>query len=155
MKEALLYERLEGNTVRCGVCQARCVIRDGTRGHCDTRVNQGGVLYSLLYGLAASACVDPIEKKPLYHFFPGTAVFSLGTVGCNFRCPGCQNYSLSRAKPDNGAAGLHRLSPEKSLELAVRYGCAGICWTYNEPAVWFEQTLETARLARERGLYTC
>ncbi|HPT97342.1 MAG TPA: AmmeMemoRadiSam system radical SAM enzyme [Armatimonadota bacterium] len=154
MKEALLYEKLGDGKVRCGVCRWRCVIPDGGQGVCATRLNRGGVLHTLLYGRVASICADPIEKKPLYHFHPGTMVLSLGTVGCNFRCPGCQNYEISQVCAKDRVAALHPISPEESVELALANACQGICWTYNEPAIWFEHTLESARLAKARGLYT-
>ena len=154
MKEAVLYERLDAGKVRCNVCQVRCVVEDGRDGACRTRTNRGGSLYSTIYGLASSVCIDPIEKKPLFHFYPGSSVLSAGTVGCNFRCPGCQNYHISRVAPSEAGGELRRLGPEQSVALALAHACEGICWTYNEPAIWFEQTLETARLAKEKGLYT-
>ena len=154
MKEALLYERVGAAKLRCGVCQLRCVIPAGGRGACRTRLHHEGRLYSLIYGQASSVCIDPIEKKPLYHFYPGSSVFSAGTRGCNFRCPGCQNYQISHRALDTESAGLQHLEPAESVALAIAHGRQGICWTYNEPAIWFEHTLETARLAKERGLYT-
>lgn len=154
MREALLYHKLEDGKVRCDVCQVRCVIPDGGRGSCGTRLHRDGRLYTLIYGLASSVCVDPIEKKPLYHFYPGTSVLSLGTLGCNFRCPGCQNYTLSHQAPAEEERRLQHISPEQSVALALAHRCDGICWTYNEPTIWFEQTLETARLAKEKGLTT-
>lgn len=154
MREALLYQEVGEGRVRCDVCQVRCVVPEGGRGTCRTRVNRQGRLYTLIYGLASSAGVDPIEKKPLYHFYPGTSVFSAGTRGCNFRCPGCQNYEISQDSPDESGWGLYRLTPEESVALALEHRCQGICWTYNEPAIWFEHTLDTARLAKDRGLYT-
>ncbi len=154
MKESLLYDQLEDQRVRCSVCVRRCVIAAGKRGFCGARENHEGLLYTLIDDLISAACVDPIEKKPLYHFHPGTAVFSLGSVGCSFACPGCQNAHLSRRFPASDAAQLSRLTPAQAVETAVQRGAAGCCWTYNEPAIWIEYTLECARLARERGLYT-
>jgi len=161
-REALLYDRLDGTTVRCRVCQWECRIADGKLGACRTRVNEGGTLYTLLYGEASSVNVDPIEKKPLFHFYPGSQVFSLGTWGCNFRCRHCQNWQISYARP--GERGWvvqgeyqgrgQTITPRETVSLAKRYGCRGIAWTYNEPGIWLEQTLETAQLAREAGLYT-
>ena len=100
MKESLLYDKLPGGKVKCNVCAVRCVIPEGDRGACRTRLNEKGLLYTLLYGQTSSVCVDPIEKKPLYHFHPGTRILSMGTRGCNFRCPGCQNWEISHDAPD-------------------------------------------------------
>lgn len=99
-------------------------------------------------------CVDPIEKKPLYHFFPGSNVLSMGTRGCNFRCPGCQNWEISHDSPDEVGRNMEKLSPIDSVEMAVQTGCAGICWTYNEPSIWLEHTLEAMVEAKKRGLYS-
>ena len=155
MHEAMLYEKLEGNKVRCQVCAYRCVIPPGKHGVCQTRSNRDGTLYTLIYAEVSSAAADPIEKKPLYHFYPGSSVFSLGTFGCNFRCIHCQNYNISYVEP--GTEGLlpsHHLSPEEAIRLTKRYGCQGIAWTYNEPTIWFEYTYDCARLAKPQGLYT-
>jgi len=154
VKESLLAERLPGGRVRCNVCAVRCVISEGARGACRTRLNRGGTLYSLLYGRVSSACADPVEKKPLYHFHPGTRVLSMGTRGCNFRCPGCQNWDISHDSPDEFGRNLDQLDPVESARLAVRLGCEGICWTYNDPTIWLEHTLDAAREARRLGLYT-
>ena len=115
------------------------------------RVNRDGTLYTLNYGEVSSMAADPVEKKPLFHFFPGTRAFSLGSWGCNFHCRDCQNWEISCVDiPDTS----QQLSPERAIELAKRYNCAGIAWTYNEPSVWFEYTLDSARLAKDNGLYT-
>ena len=161
-REAMLYDRLEGGAVRCHVCQWECRIGDGKLGVCRTRLNEKGTLYTLIYGEVSSLHVDPIEKKPLFHFYPGSQVLSLGTWGCNFHCKHCQNWQISYARPSDGGwqveggwAGRGReMTPEETVDLARRYRCAGVSWTYNEPAIWLEYTLETARLAREAGLYT-
>ncbi len=153
-KEALLYETLANGKVRCHTCQRRCIIGEGERGYCLTRINQGGRLYSLIYGEVASISINPIEKKPVYHFFPGSRWLSLGALGCNFRCPGCQNWELSHAKIDEKGRATHFLPPEELINLAKRHGCLGISWTFNEPTIWFEYTLEGAKLAKEQGLYT-
>jgi pyruvate formate lyase activating enzyme len=108
----------------------------------------------LIYDQVSSACLDPIEKKPLYHFHPGTRVFSLGSVGCSFTCPGCQNWQISQRSPHNGDAALQTMTPAQAVDAALRAGAAGICWTYNDPAIWLEHTLEGARLAKAHGLYT-
>ena len=157
MREALLYEKLEGKKVRCDLCQRRCVIPPDKKGYCKVRVNQDGALYTLVYGLASSVAVDPIEKKPLFHFYPASQVFSLGTFGCNFRCIHCQNYTISYVEPgtERFISPGQKLTPEQTIELTKRYHCGGIAWTYNEPTMWFEYTLDTAKLARAEKLYTC
>ncbi len=154
MFESWLYERLADNRVRCNVCALRCVIAPGHRGTCGTRVNMDGVLYTLIRGLASSVMVDPVEKKPLYHFHPGTSVFSLGSLGCNFRCRGCQNWQISHAQPGLDGSGMIRIDPRESADLARKAGCAGIAWTYNDPSIWIEQSMPGAVRARELGLYT-
>jgi len=154
MIEALLYEKLDNDRARCNVCQWRCVIAPEKRGACSTRENRDGTLYTLIYDQVSSANLDPIEKKPLYHFHPGTPVFSLGTLGCSFSCPGCQNWQISQREPRETDPMLTRMTPAEAVEMAERAGAEGICWTYNEPAIWLEHTLEGARLAKEAGLYT-
>lgn len=154
MKKALLYESSGEGVVRCYICQRRCKIAPGKRGYCNTRENRDGTLYSLIYGRVACAAVAPIEKKPLYHFHPGSRAYSLGTLGCNFRCLGCQNWELAHAQIDTQLANTYYLSPRKSVSLAKSYQCQGISWTYNEPTIWLEYTLHAAKLAKEEGLYT-
>ncbi|MFA5368208.1 MAG: AmmeMemoRadiSam system radical SAM enzyme [Dehalococcoidia bacterium] len=153
MREALLYEKLSGSRVKCNVCQWRCEISPGNYGVCRMRQNLEGVLYSLNYALVSSAAVDPIEKKPLFHFYPGTSVYSLGTWGCNFHCTGCQNWQIA-CTDVSSLEGSRTITPEQAVDAALRSGSAGIAWTYNEPAVWFEYTLDSARLAKKKGLYT-
>lgn len=140
--------------VRCNLCSYRCVIKDGKRGLCDVREVREGKLCTLNYGKASSVSPDPIEKKPLYHFHPGSTVFSLGTVGCNFRCIHCQNFSISQASLDESMGFLRDYSPEKTIELAKDFESDGIAWTYNEPTIWFEFTFDTSVLAKDKGLYT-
>ncbi len=155
MIKALLYEKLNGNRVRCNVCQWRCVILPDKVGVCRVRRNYDGELYLLNYAEVSSIGVDPIEKKPLFHFFPGSFVFSLGGWGCNFHCQHCQNWEISCVEePGKGGRISRKISPEEAIELTIHYRCGGICWTYNEPAIWFEYTLEGAKLARQKGLYT-
>jgi len=153
LKEALLYEKLEKDKVKCNLCPKRCVIAPSKRGYCQVRANEEGILYTLVYGKCSSVAVDPIEKKPLFHFYPGSSVFSLGTVGCNFRCIHCQNWTIAHAKP-GAADNLRHISPEEAVQLAEEYHCQGIAWTYNEPTIWFEYTLDTAKLCQKKGLYT-
>ncbi|MCD6600226.1 MAG: AmmeMemoRadiSam system radical SAM enzyme [Dehalococcoidia bacterium] len=150
-REAILYEKLPGGKVRCNICQWHCLINPGKSGVCRMYINRDGTLYSMNYAEVSSLAIDPIEKKPLFHFFPGTNAFSLGTWGCNFHCQNCQNWEISCVDiPDTS----QRLLPGKEIELAKKYNCAGIAWTYNEPSIWFEYTLDSARLAKENGLYT-
>ncbi len=151
-REAMLYEALPASRVRCNVCQWRCVIGPGKLGVCRVRQNRDGRLYLLNYALVSSAAVDPIEKKPLFHFFPGSEVFSLGGWGCNFHCQDCQNWEIACTEAPAGAPQV--VSAESAIEITRQHGCGGIAWTYNEPAIWLEYTLDSARLARQHGLYT-
>jgi len=154
MHEALLYERLSGARVECHTCQWRCRINPGKLGVCRMYQNIDGRLYNLNYALASSVAVDPIEKKPLYHFFPGSQVFSLGSWGCNFHCQDCQNWQISCPDGGNLEANSRQIRPDEAAKLARDYHCAGIAWTYNEPSIWFEYTLDSARLAKAEKLYT-
>ena len=152
MHEALLAEKLSDSVVRCNICQWRCVIHSDKTGVCGMYRNVKGILYNLNYALASSVAVDPIEKKPLFHFYPGTKVFSLGGWGCNFHCQDCQNWEISMVK--DVLKESEEISPQKAVELAKRNHCAGITWTYNEPSMWFEYTLDCAKLAKQNHLYT-
>ena len=154
MHEARLYEKLPASGVRCGICQWRCAINPGRFGVCRMYQNRDGILYNLNYALASSVAVDPIEKKPLFHFYPGSHVFSLGGWGCNFHCEGCQNWTISCVDARQLEANSQYLPPQRAVELTQENDCRGIAWTYNEPTMWFEYTLDSARLAREKGLYT-
>lgn len=154
MKEALLYKKLKGDRVHCALCAHRCVIESGKRGICAVRENRDGTLYTLVYGKVVASHVDPIEKKPLFHFLPGTKSFSVATAGCNFRCEHCQNYEISqlpRERPDLVIPG-REMSPEDVVEAAVRSGSESIAYTYTEPTIFFEFALDCAKLARNRGL---
>jgi len=150
----MLYEKLADSAVRCHVCQWRCVIRPQKFGLCQVRQNIDGVLHILNYAEVSSVAVDPIEKKPLFHFYPTSMVFSLGGWGCNFHCKHCQNWQISCQVPWEERRGSKQVSPEDSIELTKRYGCEGIAWTYNEPGIWLEYTLDAAKLAKAEGLYT-
>lgn len=154
-KEAMLYTCLPDSRVQCHVCLWRCIVNPGKFGVCRMRRNDGGLLNVLNYSLVSSAAVDPIEKKPLFHFFPGTKVFSLGTWGCNFHCVHCQNWEISCAEKPGGAGRTSmQLPPIDAITIAKERDCSGIAWTYNEPTIWFEYTLDSARLARKAGLYS-
>jgi pyruvate formate lyase activating enzyme len=152
MHEAALYEKLPDRCVRCSVCNNRCIIKEGKTGVCSVRVNKNGTLYSATYGLITSEAVDPIEKKPLFHFLPGTRCYSLGGIGCNFHCEHCQNWQISRATGD--MVTMTALSPEEGVEHAVRQGCSSIAWTYNEPTIGHESARDMGLLARRKGLGT-
>jgi len=152
MHQALLFEKLENQHVRCGLCAHRCLIAPEKRGICLVRENHGGTLYSLVYGIPLSQAVDPIEKKPLFHFFPGSTAFSIATVGCNFRCSFCQNADISQMPRDRGQIQGRTASPEQVVESAVRNGCRSIAYTYTEPTIFFEYSYDIARLAHEKGI---
>ncbi len=154
MREALLYEKLPDSRVQCHTCQWRCRIAPDKFGVCGMYQNRDGALYNLNYAIVSSAAADPVEKKPLFHFFPATSVFSLGTLGCNFHCKHCQNWEISMADGAAIGRGCQEMSPQMAVELARRYQCQGIAWTYNEPAIWFEYTLDSAKLAKQNNLYT-
>jgi len=144
------YWSPEGERVRCALCPHHCLIADGKAGLCGVRANRGGRLIARTYGLVTSVQLDPIEKKPLYHFYPGSWILSLGSWGCNLRCDFCQNWHLSTAEVPGT-----RLSPDEAVQLALREqpnGNVGLAYTYNEPLIWFEYVLDTAQAARERGL---
>jgi len=152
MKEAILYEKLEDNRVRCSLCAHRCLIKEGKRGICLVRENQGGTLYTLVYGRTISQAVDPVEKKPLFNFYPGTTAFSVATVGCNFRCQFCQNWEISQAVRDEHLILGREATPEQLVGTAKRYGCRSIAYTYTEPTIFTEYAYDTAKLAHEVGI---
>ena len=151
-KEARFWESTSDNSVRCLLCPHNCKINEGNRGICGVRENENGKLYSLIYGSCSSVADDPIEKKPLNHFYPGSIVLSLGSVGCNFKCDHCQNYGISTARPESMP--FNEILPHEAVNLAKQHGCKGIAWTYNEPTIWHEYTFDSAKLAKEAGLYT-
>ncbi len=146
---ATLYEKAGNRKVRCTACARYCVLPEGSHGFCFVRKNEGGRLVLLTYGIASALQVDPVEKKPLSHFHPGTRVFSLGTVGCNWRCQYCQNAEISQEREIRGRS----LSPEAIASAAKRLGCAGVTFTYNEPTIFAEYALDVMREARSRGLF--
>ncbi len=154
MQEAMLSEKLANSRIKCHICQWRCVISPNNVGVCRMYKNIDGNLFSMNYALASSVAIDPIEKKPLYHFFPGSQVFSLGSWGCNFHCPGCQNWQISCAEIAPPGRGSQEILPAKAIEITHSNGCQGIAWTYNEPTMWFEYTFDSAKLAQPDNLYT-
>ncbi|MDD5661789.1 MAG: AmmeMemoRadiSam system radical SAM enzyme [Candidatus Omnitrophica bacterium] len=153
MKEAFLYEKLDGKAVHCCLCSHRCKIDNRKFGFCGVRENIDGILYTHAYGNVVSAQIDPIEKKPLYHFLPGSSSFSIATFGCNFRCGFCQNWEISQQSFKDGAhLGEDEFSPGQIVEEALRNGCKSISYTYTEPTIFFEYAYETAKIAKEKGL---
>lgn len=153
MKEALLYEKKNG-ILQCNLCSHRCKISSGKRGICGVRENRDGKLYSLVYGNACASHVDPIEKKPFYHFMPGTNSFSIATVGCNFRCRYCQNFEISQMPKGNKKGKIlgEELPPEEIVNLTKKYKCETIAYTYTEPTIFFEYAYDTAKLATLEGI---
>lgn len=150
--EAMFYEKLEGNVVQCHLCSHHCRINEGNRGICGVRENRGGTLYSLVYGKLISSAVDPIEKKPLFHFLPGSSAYSIATVGCNFRCKNCQNWEISQSpKPHNPITG-RETSPEEIVKTAELMYCKSIAYTYTEPVIFMEYAYNTAKLAIKKGI---
>jgi pyruvate formate lyase activating enzyme len=149
--EASFYTR-EGDKVKCSLCPHSCAISEGKRGLCGVRENRSGKLYSLIYGLASSIHPDPIEKKPFFHFLPGSTAISFGSVGCNLFCLHCQNYSISRAGVDE--FDLTPITPDEVIKYAKMAGAESVSWTYNEPTIWHEFTTVASRAAHGAGLKT-
>jgi pyruvate formate lyase activating enzyme len=150
MKEALYYKKLKNNQVQCTLCPNFCVIQDNEYGNCKARKNIRGILYSMVYGKPVSVNIDPIEKKPQFHFLPGTKSYSIGTAGCNLHCKFCQNWEISQYSFDE--VPYIEMPPEKVVEEALSNGCKSIAYTYNDPIVFTEYAIDTAKLAREKGL---
>ena len=148
MKEAMYYQKLDKEKVRCELCPKRCVIAPDGYGFCQARKNIEGKLFSEIYARITSIALDPIEKKPLYHFHPGEYILSLGTRGCNFACLFCQNWQISQSRD----ASLKAISPEDATRQAKKVHSFGIAYTYNEPMIWYEFVLQTAKLAHKQGL---
>jgi pyruvate formate lyase activating enzyme len=153
VKEASFYEKREGKKTACFLCRHHCVIPDGKRGLCCVRENREGTLYTLVYGIPCSWRADPVEKKPLFHFFPGSKAFSIATVGCNFRCLHCQNHDISQAAADEDRIEGFPTTPEQAVAHALDAECRSISYTYTEPTMFFEYAFDIARLAHEAGLY--
>jgi len=149
MREAELWRAMPQGAVSCFLCQRRCYLRQGETGFCHVRKNEGGKLYTLNWGKCASYCVDPIEKKPFYHFMPGSRAFSFAAVGCNFRCLHCQNWEISQPARIFG----QDIAPGRLVGMALESGSDGIAYTYTEPTIFYEYAKDTAALAREKGLY--
>lgn len=152
MKEAMFYEKLKNKKTKCNLCARTCTITEANFGFCRVRKNIKGKLYSLNYGKIASMGIDPIEKKPFFHFAPGSKTLSITTVGCNFRCDYCCNYELSQEWEEIYG---EEQSPKQIVDLAIEYNCQGISYTYTEPTIFFEFAYDTAKKAKKKGLYNC
>ena len=151
--EAYLYEHLKEKKVKCNLCSHRCIIKDGKRGICGVRENQGGILKTLVYGKLIASHIDPIEKKPLFHFMPGSLSYSIATVGCNFKCLFCQNADISQMPSDhNGMITGDLYTPEDVVDAAIKGNCKSIAYTYTEPTIFFEFAFDTAKLAHAKGI---
>ncbi|MDD5439406.1 MAG: AmmeMemoRadiSam system radical SAM enzyme [Candidatus Omnitrophica bacterium] len=152
-KEAVLYEKIDGQKVHCFLCAHNCRIDNGQFGICGVRKNEGGRLYTHVYGNVIASHVDPIEKKPLYHFLPGSRSYSIATIGCNFKCGFCQNWEISQVSIRSGDTQGYELKPEEVVREARRSACKSISYTYTEPTVFFEYAYDTAKLAKREGIY--
>ena len=151
MKECSYYQQLDNGVVECLLCPHHCRIANGKTGRCRSRMNHDGVLVSEVYGKPCALAIDPIEKKPLYHFHPGATCLSLACTGCNFRCLNCQNHDISQIAPDD--ADHYHLTPQHVVDLCLQHHCPGIAYTYTEPLTYIEYVIDCARLAREKGLW--
>lgn len=152
MREAMFYTKVGDTHVRCGLCRFHCLIKNGARGRCGVRENRGGTLISLVYDELCAEHVDPIEKKPLYHFLPGSRSYSIASPGCNFHCRHCQNYSISQLNPAAPIKALLRRTPGNIVEQALGNQCQSISYTYTEPTIFYELAYETSQLAHAAGL---
>jgi len=152
MKQAYLYKKLKDLKIRCDLCAHRCVVPDGLKGKCEVRENTSGTLYSLVYDKVISENIDPIEKKPLFHFFPGSKSLSIATPGCNFKCFFCQNWQISQLPCDYDVMEGKAIPPERIVADAVSYHCKSISYTYTEPTIYFELAYDTAKIAHSRGI---
>lgn len=152
MKEALLYQKLGENKVQCNLCAHRCVINPGKKGICKVKENNSGILYTKVYGRTITQNIDPIEKKPLYHFYPGSKAYSIATAGCNFHCRFCQNWDISQITNDEILKSGKKAAPEQIVLNTKQAGCNNIAYTYTEPTIFFEYSFDTARIAHETGL---
>src|SRR3989339_196692 len=150
VRDAFLCEKEADHRVRCALCAHRCRIEAGARGICGVRENREGILCSLVYGRVVAENVDPIEKKPFFHFLPGSRSFSIATAGCNFRCAFCQNHEISQMPRETGQIVGRERTPAEIVEMAVRSGSKSIAYTYTEPTVYFEFAFDITGIAREK-----
>ena len=149
-QKALYYEKLQKKKIKCLLCPRKCIITKGNRGFCRVRENRDGEYYTLVHSNPCAVHIDPIEKKPLFHFLPGTTALSLATAGCNFTCKNCQNWDISQANPEHTIN--FEISPERMVNLALEYNALTIAYTYTEPTVFFEYMLDTAKAAKKKGI---
>ena len=150
IKEAMFYEKLDKNTIQCHLCPRNCTLKNGMRGFCRAREPRNGKHYSLVYGNPTALHIDPIEKKPLFHFLPASTAFSIATAGCNFRCKYCQNWQIAQLPPEETSN--QYLPPQAVVEAAVKYKCPTIAYTYTEPSIFYEYMLDTAKIAKTHGI---
>ena len=150
-KEAVLWDK-QGDKIKCSLCNWRCLISEGKTGHCFVRKNIDGVLYSLNYDKICAANTDPIEKKPLFHFLPGSKSFSIAAIGCNFQCEFCQNWHISQMVRDTGKMNGQSYSPQQVIDGALKTGCKSIAYTYTEPTIYMELCSDCGKLAKQNGL---
>jgi len=153
VREAILYEKLKNDKVRCLLCERRCVISPGAKGYCKTRINVGGRLYTLVYGDLSALESRPIEIKPFFHYWPGSTALTFSTWSCNFRCVWCQNFHLSTVEPN--PASVSYSPPEKIVELALKFGDEGLCASFQEPTLLTEWAIDLFKIGRAEGLYCC
>jgi len=150
MKEAMFYKKLKKNIVRCELCPNFCMVEEGGVGSCRVRKNIDGKLHSIVYGKPCAVNIDPIEKKPLFHFFPGEKIYSIGTAGCNLHCEFCQNWTSSQAGFEEVSG--YDLSPEEAVKKAIKHDCKMMGYTYNDPVAFYEYALDISKIARKKGL---
>jgi len=147
MKQAQFWHKEEGQNIKCDLCPRHCLIKEGKHGLCRVRLNKEGILYTDGYGEVVSLAVDPIEKKPLYHFYPGSKILSLGVNGCNLMCKFCQNWQISQNE-----VGTRYISPRELIDIAKNYNSPSIAYTYTEPTIWYEYLIDCFEIAREEGI---
>jgi len=153
LKETIFYEKLEDQKVKCGICPHYCIIMPNKVGFCGTRINKDGKCFSNIYGLVSAMAVDPIEKKPLFNYYPGSSIFSISSVGCNFKCLNCQNWHISQTTYDK-YPNIKEATPEKIVDLTIQEHCKSIAFTYNEPLIWLEYIYDVSKLAHEKNIKT-
>jgi pyruvate formate lyase activating enzyme len=151
-KETLFYEKLSDKKVRCNICAHRCIIAESKMGVCNARENRDGKLYVLNYGKIIARHVDPIEKKPLFHFYPASPAYSVATVGCNFKCSHCQNFEISQMPTYENRNIVDDVKPQEIVDQAIKHNCKSIAYTYTEPTVFYDYAFDTARLAHEKNI---
>jgi pyruvate formate lyase activating enzyme len=154
MIEAKYYEKLKDKKVKCHLCPQECIIKPDQHGYCHVRINIEGVLYTTIFDKVSSIAIDPIEKKPLFHFFPGKKIFSIGTLGCNMKCKHCQNWQIAQPERKGAKKTVDTFTVPDLMDAVEKYECELIAWTYNEPMIWFEYALEGLKAAKAKGIKT-